>query len=919
MDYVKNEEDLVGLFGQLVASPLRHKDLRQILVEILHISQRALQSYACVVTLVDEGKSHLNHIACVSRDKGFEELFTGASAGEGDGVRALDSVDFKLLARGGVIKKNNLQQGKQSIISPELARKFNLNSLLSYPLKSDERLVGYVSHYHLSPDQFSDHDERLLGIFADQIMLVLEKANHQSVIDRALTILKELLQSPLSASPDDFLETVAEKACELLSVPICIVWKIDEQDERLKVVATCGGIDEDYKKIELELSEAGFERSSRHRGVAYIEDVTKKNERYSHPAEAKQRGWVSLLSAPVRVHGRLIGMLDVYTKEARFFKHWERDLFGAFAYHAALSIEKSELLKRLTNVMLQMSDVGSVEELLEILLKGSLELVCSNRGWISLLNDKTGELHIVAPKGGIPGKRQLKLGRGITGKALIEERPVRVGNVKSVAWHGVYEKFWEDTCSEMAIPLLLIKAQAHVGQDIKLVTKPIGVLNIESPVPNAFSKLDEDCILSLAYQAAIIIERLEGERKRESLRNIEQKIVNEKDYEQVIQVLMRGIMSTLGFEYVNISLVDQEENSIKTEYIRGLQSKNEIDRFKSMAVHSLNSKDIQADIVRRGKTEVPAQEDERFDDAIYRRFGHDKMLRVFVPMVGASDTKPFGTVEAGYQKRYRKHIYERDVQILQSFVDYAVQAFEQKRSGMLDKISHEFKAPIVGIRNNASFLQRRFDVLPNELLESKFNDILTDCEILLYQVGQLEHILGRPSPISKVEKTFVYRDIIIKTINQLKPMFLERRFDLSKINYNPADSTRIKIYVDKAKLNQVVYNLLTNSIKYAEDDPETFAIKIEMEEDENNFIIKFKDWGIGISRELREKIFEDGFRTPEAIQMNVNGSGLGLTIARKIMRHMGGDLKLGSNHKPTEFLLQIPKKLSEEPNDIVRR
>lgn len=913
-----HEVEPLEVFGRLVAIPLQHKDLKNTLVEILHISQQALQSYACMVTLVDTSNSRLNHIACVSSDKDFEELFTGVAEG-GDGTQPLSSVDFKPLAGGGVIKKNDLQQDQQDIVSPELVRKFNLNSPLSYPLKSDGRLIGYVSHYHLNPDQFTDNDKRLLEIFANQIVLAIERAKHQLGIDRSLTILKELLQSPLSASPDDFLETVAEKACELLSIPVCIVWKLDEQDEKLKIVATCGGVDEQYKKIRLNLSDAGFERSSRHRGVVYIEDVTKKNEHYSHPTEAKQRGWVSLLSAPMRVHGRLIGMLDVYTKEPRFFKYWERDLFGAFAYHAALSIEKSELLKRLTKVMLQMSDVSTVEELLDILLKGSLELVCSNRGWISLLNDKTGELHIVAPQGGIPGKRQLRLGRGITGKALIDEAPVRVGNVKSAEWHRVYEKFWEDTCSEMAIPLLLSKSQAHVGQDIELVTKPIGVLNIESPVLNAFSKLDEDCLLSLAYQASIIIERLEGERKRKALRNIEQKIVNEKDYEQVIQVLMRGIMNTLGFEYVNISLVDQEENTIKTEYIRGLQSKNEIERFKSMAVHSLNSKDIQADIIRHGKTEVPAQEDERFDKAIYRRFGHDKMLRVFVPMVGASDTKPFGTVEAGYQKRYRKHIYERDVQILQSFVDYAVQAFEQKRSGMLDKISHEFKSPIVGIRNNASFLQRRFNMLTNELLESKFNDILTDCEILLYQVGQLEHILGRPSPISKVEKTFVYRDIIIKTINQLKPVFLERGFDLAKINYNPADSTRIKIYADKAKLNQVVYNLLTNSIKYAEDDPEAFSIKIDMEEDENNFIIKFKDSGIGISRELREKIFEDGFRTPEAIQMNVNGSGLGLTIARKIMRQMGGDLKLGSNRKPTEFLLLIPQKLSEEPDDLVRR
>ena len=133
------------------------------------------------------------------------------------------------------------------------------------------------------------------------------------------------------------------------------------------------------------------------------------------------------------------------------------------------------------------------------------------------------------------------------------------------------------------------------------------------------------------------------------------------------------------------------------------------------------------------------------------------------------------------------------------------------------------------------------------------------------------------------------------------------------------DANKIRaLYLDKSKLKQVVFNLLLNSIKYAESDPNIFAIRIEADEMKNQYIIRFKDWGMGVSKGLEERIFEVGFRAPEAIEKNVYGSGLGLTIARSIMREMGGDLILANNYKPTEFQIILPKDLKENPDDTLR-
>lgn len=921
----------IKILGQLSEIPLRCTDRNQALMKVTQLSKQALHSHACVLTLVNLDKGQLSQVAFASEDEEFEDFMATVNQEENSSLPQAQCISFDLLAKGEVIEKYDLQVDGQGAVSPAIARKFNLSSLLSYPLKFEDRTIGYISHFSSGSSPFRTDEKKLLEIFARQAMVIIEKFDYQLLRERSIGIFNNLLQNLLSLSPCDFLETVAEEAMELLSVPVCIIWKLNEQDETLKIAATAGGVDPEYRTINLKLSEAGFERSSSRRGIAYIPDVTKDPKHYLFSTEAHERGWVSLLSAPMRVKGRLIGMLDVYTKEMRYFRKWERDFFGAFAHHAALSLEKAELLRKteetdndqkklmkLTDIMLQMTAASTVEELLKQFFEAGLELVNAERGWISLLDDKTDELNIVAPSESIPGKRRLRIGKGLTGKAILDEEPVRAGDVNSSEWQGIYEKFWEDTRSEMSIPMLIRRAPVRVGREVELATKPIGVLNIESPKPNIFSKMDEDCLLSLAYQAAVIIDNLESERKRTQLRKIERKIVGERDYEQIIQTLLRGITNTLGFEYVVISWIHWEQNCIRTEYVKGLASRNELDKFKDMAVYPLAGDTIHAQVAKRGEIEVSDSTDKRFNSPVYKKFGLDRMLTVFVPMVSSTDNRPIGIVEAGYQKMHRKHIYERDVQILQSFVDYVVQAFEQKRSGMLDKVSHEFKAPIAGIRNNASFLKRRLNQLPEELINSKFDDILTDCEILLNQVGELEHLLGRSSPVSKVEKTLVYRDVVIKTVNQLKPVIREQGFDPSKVFYNPADSTRIRLYVDKAKLNQVVYNLLTNSIKYAESDPDAFAIRLEVEETNESFIIKFRDWGIGINQGLEEKIFEDGFRTPEAHRMNVSGSGLGLTIARKIMKTLGGSLRLTNNSKPTEFQLALPKKLSEVPDDTHR-
>jgi signal transduction histidine kinase len=284
-------------------------------------------------------------------------------------------------------------------------------------------------------------------------------------------------------------------------------------------------------------------------------------------------------------------------------------------------------------------------------------------------------------------------------------------------------------------------------------------------------------------------------------------------------------------------------------------------------------------------------------------------------MISPNDNRVLGVVEACHRKTHWQYIYEQDVQTLRGFVDYATRALEHGERDLLEKIRHELTAPITGIRNNAGFLGRRFTKLAESLIQTKLADILADCEIMMYQVRKLQYVfdLGIPT-FDKRRSTLVVRDIIIKTINQLKPLAREKGAAPSQIRYRNEDIPKIQIYVDREKLNQVVYNLLINAIKYAGDVPSTFNIFITVDETQSDFIVIFRDWGIGIESGYEEKIFERGFRTPDAVRHHITGTGLGLTIAREIARELGGDVRLARNRQPTEFHLILPKSLQEAPS-----
>ncbi len=620
--------------------------------------------------------------------------------------------------------------------------------------------------------------------------------------------------------------------------------------------------------------------------------------------------------APLCYDGQTNGILAIRRSEPNSWSEADRAFLtsaAAAASGACCHLEQLAKRTQLSDILHKISEATYDDPITEIALVDCKALVECDRAVLRRINPADGALEVekASPR---PTKGfSLPAGEGITGLALKIGKPCRVDDVTDEQWRDLYRPLWPGSRSELAVPILLPRARARVGTGFESVDKPFGVLNFESPGVTAFSSFDEECTVAAAQHMARVLERIEFDKKLERLTKIEQKIASFRDWESIAEKLMEVIRDTLGFEYVSFHIVNREAGVVRCTHVIGIE---DAEGFKRAAVHNLDGPNIQADIVRTRQIEVPAPDDHRLDSEINKRFNLGRLTRVFLPLLAPSRNEVLGTVSAGYDRNRRPHIYDRDVQILKRFVDFAAVPMEVGRRGIITRASHEMNAPLSAIRNNVSWLLRRRRSRSEQHTDRVLEDIATDAEILRYQVQQLEYVLaGRAEPSIKrplrTEPVLLFRDVIIKTINQLKTMVRDKGLDPDRVTYDLADVYKIKtVHVDKTKISQVIFNLFVNAVKYAES-PQTFQIRIGAEERANSYVISISDWGVGVPAGLEEKIFEEWFRAPD-VRREVSGSGLGLTIARQLMREHGGDVLLRNRTKPTRFEVIIPKKLPED-------
>ena len=149
--------------------------------------------------------------------------------------------------------------------------------------------------------------------------------------------------------------------------------------------------------------------------------------------------------------------------------------------------------------------------------------------------------------------------------------------------------------------------------------------------------------------------------------------------------------------------------------------------------------------------------------------------------------------------------------------------------------------------------------------------------------------------------------LVAGEIVESQRMRLETRgFTLSRVSAGGPTLVR----ADPEALKQIILNLLSNAEKYS---PQRKEIEVELgnaassRQASGQALIHVRDRGIGVAAEDRERIFREFFRVDDSLSSRVQGSGLGLTIARRIARDHGGDLSCAPREGGgSDFILSLP-------------
>lgn len=223
------------------------------------------------------------------------------------------------------------------------------------------------------------------------------------------------------------------------------------------------------------------------------------------------------------------------------------------------------------------------------------------------------------------------------------------------------------------------------------------------------------------------------------------------------------------------------------------------------------------------------------------------------------------------------------------------------KTDFINNMSHEFKTPIATINlaldaiSNPKIIETPTKVFKYvKMIREENSRMLSQVENVL-RISQLERS-NQP-----IQKTIVdTHKIIVDAVSHIQLILKNKSGDL-KMHLNAKQTL---ISGNKSHLTNVVVNLLDNAVKYCDQIPK---VMVDTFNEDNSFIIKIKDNGIGMTSVEQKRIFDKFFRAASGDIHNVKGHGLGLAYVKKIIDIHKGEIKLKSKKDfGTIFTIRIP-------------
>jgi GAF domain-containing protein len=220
-------------------------------------------------------------------------------------------------------------------------------AFLSVPLVTGGDLIGVINVHHREKHPHTPDEVALLTFVGEQMGGAIAKsrlAKHSESAVKRMEALAAVAQAiSVESYLDRILQAISEMVAETLDSPVCSIMLVDDERRELVITAARCSSPDYLHKMPLKIEDSLIGRVV-HEGRPIIIPNVLTEKQYRYPELARKTGLVSLLSVPLFARDKVLGTINIYTREQRVFTDDEVDFVKVVAGQAATAIENARLM-----------------------------------------------------------------------------------------------------------------------------------------------------------------------------------------------------------------------------------------------------------------------------------------------------------------------------------------------------------------------------------------------------------------------------------------------------------------------------------------------------------------------------------------------------------------------------------------------
>lgn len=240
-----------------------------------------------------------------------------------------------------------------------------------------------------------------------------------------------------------------------------------------------------------------------------------------------------------------------------------------------------------------------------------------------------------------------------------------------------------------------------------------------------------------------------------------------------------------------------------------------------------------------------------------------------------------------------------------NYMAEALRDYDEDQRKMISNISHDFRSPLTSIKG---YIEAMLDgTIPPESQEKYLNIVLRETERLTKLTSGLLSLNSMDPKQNRLDKTnFDINAVIKNTAASFEGTCTSKHINIDLL----FSDWHSYVCADMEKIQQVLYNLIDNAIKFSSPNS---TITIETTAKYEKIFISVRDTGIGIPKDSLKKIWERFYKTDLSRGKDKKGTGLGLSIVKEIIQLHGENINVISTEGVgTEFIFSLNKAYEQE-------